>query len=395
MPNCFAIFYQFLLLGCYSFGGPVAHIGTFHYVFVKQRGWLSEKQFADLLALCQILPGPASSQLGYAIGLHKGRLPGAVSAWLGFTLPSAVIMLAAAYATIHSYNKALPFLFDGLKLAAAVIVTKAVISMQQQFCKNLITRCLALLGFILALSIPNSIVQLLVIATGACIGYYWLIPESSNHTPGTAINISKRLSYVALLLFALTLLCLPLINSLWPHTTMLIWQKLAYAGTMVFGGGHVVLPLLQTAFVPSQLNIDAFLAGYGAAQAVPGPLFSFAAYLAAVTANHAILWWVAGLLGLVAIFLPPLLLLTGVLPYWQRWQHYPRIQAITLGINAAVVGLLLSAWFNPIVLGLIKAPVNLLAAAIILLLSCIRKVPILLIISLCILAAYLISKLSI
>jgi chromate transporter len=343
------IFWVFLKLGLTSFGGPVAHLGFFREELVKRRRWLKEETYADLVALCQFLPGPASSQVGYAIGLMRGGNPGGLAAWLGFTLPSAILLIGFAYGVAALGDLQDAGWLQGLKIAAVAVVASAVWGMAVQLCPDRPRTTLAMLAAMAALAWPGSFTQILIIAAGGAVGWYLYretaaMPVIDQQTPA----FSRRLGLICLTAFFALLFGLPLLAAAFTYAPLHILDSFYRAGSLVFGGGHVVLPLLQAEVVPpGWLGDDAFLAGYGAAQAVPGPLFTFAAYLGAAMSPGPG-GWLGGLWALIAIFLPSLLLVQGVLPFWESLRRAPMAQAALRGTNAAVVGLLLAALYNPV-----------------------------------------------
>lgn len=342
------VFAAFLKLGLTSFGGPIAHLGYFREEFVVRRRWLSEKAYADLVALCQFLPGPASSQVGMALGLQRAGLTGAVAAWLAFTLPSALALMAFAYGLAAYPEWADSGWVHGLKLAAVAIVAQAVWSMGQALCPDRARATLALAVAFVVLSVPGAVVQVLAILAGGLIG--WRFLPLANHEPHVPLGfpVSRRLGFWLLAAFFALLFGLPVLAAGSGSRAIEVFEAFFRAGSLVFGGGHVVLPLLHAEVVSSGWVSDAdFLAGYGAAQAVPGPLFTFAAYLGVVM-NGALSGWSGALVCLVAIFLPAFLLIVGVLPFWERLRRYKSVAAALNGINAAVVGLLLAALYDPI-----------------------------------------------
>ncbi len=348
----------FLRLGLTSFGGPVAHLGYFRAEFVEKRKWLDEGAYSDIVALCQFLPGPASSQVGISLGMLRGGLAGGLAAWLGFTLPSAVALVAFAYgvAALGQIGHA-PWL-HGLKIVAVAVVAQAVYGMARNLCPDRPRASLAIGAAILSLGIPSALGQLGAIVLGGLIGWRILpaaAPAVAHHAP---IRIGKPLAVAALALFALLLFGLPLAAAASHSHALHLFSSFYRAGALVFGGGHVVLPLLQQAVVPPHwIGNDGFLAGYGAAQAVPGPLFAFAAYLG-VAMRPGPSGWVGGVLCLVAIYLPSFLLLIGVLPFWERLRRGLAVQAALKGVNAAVVGLLLAALYRPVWTSAILSPAD-------------------------------------
>lgn len=356
------IFLAFLKLGLVSFGGPIAHLGYFYEEFVTRRKWLSEQAYADLVALCQFLPGPASSQVGMALGLHRGGLAGAGAAWLAFTLPSALALTAFAYGLAAHRAWADSGWIHGLKLAAVAIVAQAVWSMGRQFCPDRARATLALAVAFLVLAVPGGMVQVLAILSGAVIGWRYFPSARRESTTRMRVPVSRRLGVVLLTLFFI-LLGLSLVAANGGQGWMAAFSAFYRAGALVFGGGHVVLPLLHDSVVPTGWVSDAdFLAGYGAAQAVPGPLFTFAAYLGAVMQGP-LGGWTGALVALVAIFLPAFLLIVGVLPFWEPLRRQQAVAAAFNGVNAAVVGLLLAALYDPIWVSAVRGNVDFILAA--------------------------------
>jgi len=351
-----AVFLVFLRLGLTSFGGPIAHLGYFRDEFVTRRQWLTERSYADLVALCQFLPGPASSQVGIAIGLSRSGYAGALAAWAGFTLPSAIALILFALG-IASYGDTMPSgVLHGLKVVAVAVVAQAVWGMARNLCPDAprITIMAAATCFVLL--VPSAWGQVGVIAIAAVIGLSLFKPQQGAAHDPLPIVMRRRVGLFWLALFFVLLLGLPLLTAMFPSQTLSMVDAFYRAGSLVFGGGHVVLPLLQAEVVPSGwVSNDAFLAGYGAAQAVPGPLFTFAAFLGA-SMNQAPSGWLGGLVCLLTIFAPSFLLVVGALPFWERLRRNTRTQAALLGINAAVVGLLLAALYQPVWTSAIHAP---------------------------------------
>lgn len=342
------VFRAFLRLGLTSFGGPAAHIGYFHDEFVERRRWLDEAAYADLVALCQFLPGPASSQLGFALGRLRAGWPGALAAWMAFTLPSAAAMIATAlgFARWHTTGSE-PWL-HGLKLAAVAIVTQTVWTMARTLSAGRLHFWLTVAASILVLTWQAPAAQIVALGLAALVASKWSNPPIAGIASPIAKNAQKAKGATPLILFGALLVGLPLLTAALPNPELQLFDRFYRAGALVFGGGHVVLPLLQAAVVsPGLVSQDTFLAGYGLAQALPGPLFTFAAYLG-TTAHTGSGAWIAGLAALVAIFLPGLLLVAGVLPAWERWRVSQRLRAALSGANAAVVGVLLAALVNPI-----------------------------------------------
>jgi chromate transporter len=360
--NLFSIFAIFLRLGCTSFGGPIAHIGYFRHEFVEKRGWLDEHTYADLVALCNFLPGPSSSQVGMALGISRAGLPGGLAAWLGFTMPSAVLLTAFAYGLAREGLSADAGWLHGLKIVAVAVIAQAVWGMSRTLCPDRLRAALAIVAAAVVLltgSSPLSALanwaQLLVIVLGGLIGWRFVMPTARPDAPPLHFAISRRTAVVAWILFAALLLGLPLLAQANQNPALVLFDKFYRSGSLVFGGGHVVLPLLRNELVPGGWVNDAvFLAGYGATQAAPGPLFTFAAFLGAV--NTSAPSGVAGAtLAIVAIFLPSFLLVTGALPFWDALRRRQGAQAALAGVNAAVVGLLIAALYTPVWISSIKS----------------------------------------
>jgi chromate transporter len=350
------VFLIFLRLGLTSFGGPVAHLGYFRDEFVVRRHWLSERSYADLVALCQFLPGPASSQVGMALGLSHAGYAGALAAWLGFTLPSAIALILFALG-IASYGDAMPAgVLHGLKVVAVAVVAQAVWGMARTLCPDVPRLSIMVAATCCVLLVPSAWGQVGVIIVAALIGLAAFRPQPGMVHEPLPISIRRRTGLLWLTLFCALLLGLPLLASLFPSPLLAMIDAFYRAGSLVFGGGHVVLPLLQAEVVPTGwVDGDAFLAGYGAAQAVPGPLFSFAAFLGA-SMNQAPSGWLGGPVALLAIFLPSFLLVLGALPFWEQLRRNRRTQAALMGVNAAVVGLLLAALYQPVWTSAIHRP---------------------------------------
>jgi chromate transporter len=338
------VFLVFLKLGLTSFGGPVAHLGYFHEEFVTRRRWLDARSYADLVALCQFLPGPASSQVGLAIGLSRAGYAGALAAWAGFTLPSAVLMILFASSVVGLEGLLGTGWLDGLKAAAVAVVALAVLSMARTLTPDRARATLAVAAAILALAIPSTLGQVGAIVLGGAVGIALLRDGAPSDQTSLPLAVPRSVAALALTAFVALLLLLPLAASLLMSPALAQFDAFYRAGSLVFGGGHVVLPLLQAEVVPpGWVTNDAFLAGYGAAQAVPGPLFTFAAYLGTVMGG-----WSMGLLCLLAVFLPSFLLVLGALPFWEALRSKAVVQAVLKGVNAAVVGLLLAALYHPV-----------------------------------------------
>jgi chromate transporter len=348
----------FLKLGLTSFGGPVAHLGYFRAELVARRGWLAESAYADLIALCQFLPGPASSQVGIGIGLMRAGLPGAFAAWSGFTLPSALAMVLFAYGAARLESAAGTGWLHGLKIAAVAVVAQAVWGMAQALCPDRARATFAVVAAIVVLTVPTAWGQVGAIALGAIAGLIVLPRTAQPPGAGLALPIGRGFALICLVLFFALLVGLPILAAAVPNHAIELAASFYRSGSLVFGGGHVVLPLLQAAVVPpGWVTDDAFLAGYGAAQAMPGPLFTFAAYLGAAM-QPAPNGWAGAILCLVAVFLPSFLLVFSALPFWVGLRNRPVAQAAVRGVNAAVVGLLLAALYRPVWTSAIGRPVD-------------------------------------
>lgn len=339
----------FLRLGLTSFGGPVAHIGYFRDEFVTRRGWVSDAQFAHWLAICQAMPGPASSQLGFLIGLHRGGWAGALLAWAGFTLPSAIALVLVAVYGLAQQAMWFDWLIAGLKLVAVVVVAQAIIGMFRSLCADTITKILSVAGFAMALTLGGWFGQVGAILTGGVVGWLVCQRRASEPTSGLAPDHGPTRLAGGFMLLALGVM-LVIVPWFAVDTPVLhMFDAFFRAGALVFGGGHVMLPLLESATVtPGLVSSSDFLTGYGLAQAIPGPLFTFAAWLGALDPT----WpgWPGAALALIAIFLPGLLLIVGVLPWWQALGSQPKAFGILAGINASVVGILAAAWVDPVLI---------------------------------------------
>lgn len=348
IKSVFEVFLAFLKLGLTSFGGPVAHIGYFRAEFVDRRRWLDDESFLNLVVFCQFLPGPASSKVGIALGLRRAGWWGALAAWLGFTVPSAIALIAFALGSQQWTDLATSGAVHGLKIAAVAVVAQAVWSMGKAFCPDRLRAALAVAAALVVWAVPGSIGQLGAIGLGAVVGRWALRLEQLSPLAQHDYGVSKRTGGLLLITFALLLVALPAIAPSMGSLTVSAVTAMYQAGGLVFGGGHLVLPLLHAGVVPpGWVSNDAFLAGYGATQAVPGPLFTFAAYLDAVMPSP-LGGWTGGLLLLVAIFLPGFLLVVGALPFWESLRQRIGVRQAAAGINAAVVGLLASALVDPV-----------------------------------------------
>ena len=342
------VFAAFLRLGVSCFGGPIAHIGYFRDEFVVRRRWLDERAYGDLVALCQFLPGPASSQVGFSIGLMRGGYLGGLAAWTGFTLPSAILLVLFAYGASALTGPVGEGLLHGLKLVAVAIVAQAVWGMACSLAPDRERASIAVLAALIILFSTSSAAQIGAIAAGGLAGLWLCRGDQTVAGDRFVMPVSRRAGVVALCAFFILLGGLPILQSLWPVSGVALFEAFYRSGALVFGGGHVVLPLLRQAFVaPGWISDSAFLAGYGAAQAVPGPLFTFGAYLGTVVSPspHGI---PGAALGLIGIFLPGILILLGTLPFWDSFRKRPGAQAAMRGVNAAVVGLLGAALYDPV-----------------------------------------------
>jgi chromate transporter len=338
-------------LGFTSFGGPVAHLGYFHEEYVRRRNWMDEKSYADLVALCQFLPGPASSQVGIGIGVMRAGIVGGIVSFIGFTLPSVIALILFAL-ILQGLEITDDGWIHGLKLVAVAVVAHAIIGMAQKLTPDLNRKAIALLALVSTLLWQNAFLQIGVIIISGIIGFFLYkkqseIKESIAHFP-----ISRSFGIVCLSLFIGLLLLLPLLREVSSLNWIAMFDSFYRSGSLVFGGGHVVLPLLEREFVPTGwISAEEFLAGYGATQAVPGPLFTFAAYLGTVMNG-----WQGGLVATIAIFLPAFLLILGTLPFWDSLRRNPKISGALMGVNAAVVGILIAAFYHPIWVSAIITP---------------------------------------
>ena len=354
--SAYAVFLIFLRLGLTSFGGPIAHLGYFRDEFVSRRAWLSERSYADLVALCQFLPGPASSQVSIALGLSRAGYAGALAAWAGFTLPSALALMVLAQGLASDGGALSSGALHGLKVVAVAVVAQALWGMASKLCTDVLRVSIMAVAACLVVVVPSASAQVGVIVVAGIAGLILFKPAPSAAHDPLPIAVSRRAAVAWLALFFVLLAGLPLLATLLPSQGLALVDAFYRAGSLVFGGGHVVLPLLQAEVVPAGwVGNDAFLAGYGAAQAVPGPLFTFAAFLGA-SMSSAPSGWVGGVLCLLAIFAPSFLLVVGALPFWEQLRCQQRAQAALAGINAAVVGLLLAAFYQPVWTSAIDRP---------------------------------------
>jgi chromate transporter len=357
------IFRVFLRLGLTSFGGPIAHLGYFRSEFVERRGWLDDRTYADLVALCQFLPGPASSQVGIAVGVLRGGWRGALAAWLGFTLPSALVLIAFGLFVRNAGVGADTSWLHGLKIVAVAVVAQAIWGMSRTLCPDGRRRGIALVAAALTFAWPGPAMQAVAMAVAGVIGVALLRAGTVLPAKPFSLRFGPRTGVALLVVYAALLIVLPFAARMTDSATLRVVDVFYRAGALVFGGGHVVLPLLQAQTVaPGWVTNDLFLAGYGAAQAVPGPLFTFAAYLGAV-AEPAPNGVAGASIALLAIFVPAFLLVLGALPLWNVVRHHPRMQRALLGINAAVVGVLLAAFADPVCVTAIRSMIDVALAA--------------------------------
>ena len=357
-------------LGLTSFGGPVAHLGYFHEEYVRRRKWMDEQSYADLVALCQFLPGPASSQVGIGIGVMRGGILGGIVAFIGFTLPSVIALVIFAL-LLQGLDLADAGWIHGLKIVAVAIVAHAVLGMAQKLTPDIQRRTIALIALVGTLLWQTAYTQVAVIILSGIVGYLIYKEHQEEEKPKINFPVSRSFATLCLILFFGLLVVLPIVREWTSVEWIAMFDSFYRAGSLVFGGGHVVLPLLEREFVPAGwLGEEAFLAGYGAAQAVPGPLFTFAAYIGAVIDG-----WKGGLLATLAIFLPAFLLILGTLPFWNSLRQNPKIKGALMGVNAAVVGILISAFYHPIWTSSILSSVDFAFAAILFTMLAYWKLP--------------------
>nr|WP_206023729.1 chromate efflux transporter [Saccharibacillus alkalitolerans] len=357
-------------LGLTSFGGPVAHLGYFREEYVRRRAWLDERSYAELVALCQFLPGPASSQVGMGIGMMRGGIGGALLAWLGFTLPSIVLMIAFAF-FLQAFDVGNSGWVHGLKIAAVAIVAQAVLGMGRTLAPDRVRAGLAVLAACIVLLWQTSFSQIAVIAAAAAAGIALYGRTGGEGAPSLPVPIGRKFAAGCLALFFALLFLLPLLRSVVGGSQLALFDGFYRAGALVFGGGHVVLPLLEREVVPTGfVSASDFLAGYGAAQAVPGPLFTFASYLGAAGGGLT-----GALVATAAIFLPAFLLIAGTLPFWGALNRSPRIRGALTGVNAAVVGILLAALYDPVWTAAVHSSADFALAALLFVLLAFWKLP--------------------
>jgi chromate transporter len=373
-------------LGLTSFGGPVAHLGYFHEEYVRKRKWLDEQGYANLVALCQFLPGPASSQVGIGIGVLRGGLLGGILAFIGFTIPSVIALILFAL-ILQGMNIGNTGWIHGLKIVAVAVVAHAIMGMAQKLTPDLSRKTIALFALIGTLLWQTALTQVGIILLAAVVGYFIYKEKKEDSPINIQFPISRKFAFVCLGLFFGLLILLPILRELSTSSWVAMFDSFYRSGSLVFGGGHVVLPLLEREFVPSGwLSKEAFLAGYGAAQAVPGPLFTFAAYIGAVMGG-----WAGGLLATIAIFLPAFLLVLGTLPFWNSLSRNPKIKGALMGVNAAVVGILISAFYTPIWTSSIMSPIDFAFAALLFSMLAYWKLPPWVIVVTGIIGGYLLS----
>lgn len=353
------LFLVSMKLGATSFGGPIAHLGFFHDEYIKRRKWLDEKSYAQLVAVCQILPGPASSQVGIGIGIIRGGLLGGIACWLGFTLPSVLVLVLFAM-FMQGSDLAQAGWIHGLKIVAVAIVAHAVIEMGKKLAPDKKRATIAVLAAAAALLWQTAFSQIMIIVLAGLLGWSVYRSEQASVGPAIRVPIKRSVAVLCLTLFICLLVALPVLKGVLSIPWLAMFDSFYRAGSLVFGGGHVVLPLLEREVLPAGwLTKEQFLAGYGATQAVPGPLFTFTAYLGAVMNG-----WAGAAVATIAIFLPAFLLVAGTLPFWEALRQKRGIQGALAGVNAAVVGILLAALYDPIWVSSILAPADFVLAAI-------------------------------
>lgn len=346
-------------LGLTSFGGPIAHLGYFHEEYVRRKKWVDEKSYAELVALCQFLPGPASSQVGIGIGVIRAGFLGGIVSFLGFTVPSVVALILFAF-ILNGLNIGDAGWSHGLKVVAVAVVAQAILGMAKNLTPDLKRKAIALFALVVSLLWQTAYTQVVIILCSALIGCLLYSQHHEENDSSIHFPVSRKIAVICLTLFFGLLILLPILREVTSLHWIAMFDSFYRSGSLVFGGGHVVLPLLETEFVPNGwISKEAFLAGYGAAQAVPGPLFTFAAYLGAVMNG-----WMGGLLATFAIFLPAFLLILGTLPFWESLRRNPKIKGALMGVNAAVVGILIAAFYQPIWTSSIMEPVDFALAAI-------------------------------
>ncbi|RHW36189.1 chromate transporter [Lysinibacillus yapensis] len=346
-------------LGLTSFGGPTAHLGYFHEEYIRRRKWMDEKTYAELVALCQFLPGPASSQVGIGVGVMRGGILGGLISFLGFTLPSVVALIIFAL-LVQGFDVSDAGWIHGLKIVAVAVVAHAVLGMAKNLTPDLSRKAIAIFALSVVLLWQTAYAQVGVILVTGLIGYFAYKQDNETDKANFQFPISKKTGAFCLTLFFALLVILPIIREITTSTLIAMFDSFYRAGSLVFGGGHVVLPLLEREFVPTgMISEEAFLAGYGATQAVPGPMFTFASYIGAVMDG-----WLGGIVAMIAIFLPAFLLVFGTLPFWDIVRKNGKMKGAFMGMNAAVVGILFAALYDPIFTSAILEPVDFVFAVI-------------------------------
>ncbi|MFC7687807.1 chromate efflux transporter [Ureibacillus sp. GCM10028918] len=340
-------------LGFTSFGGPTAHLGYFHEEYIRRKKWLDEKTYAELVALCQFLPGPASSQVGIGIGVMRGGVLGGIISFLGFTIPSVFALIIFAL-LIQGLDVSDAGWIHGLKIVAVAVVAHAILGMAKNLTPDLSRKAIAIMAMAVVLLWQTAFAQVGIILLAGVMGYFFFRQFNEGETSTFTFPITKKLGVLCITLFFGLLIILPLLREITTSRLVEMFDSFYRAGALVFGGGHVVLPLLEREFVPTGfISEEAFLAGYGATQAVPGPMFTFAAYIGAVMDG-----WLGGILATVAIFLPAFLLVFGTLPFWNALRRNGKMKGVFMGMNAAVVGILISALYDPIFTSAIIDPID-------------------------------------
>ncbi|WP_342514718.1 chromate efflux transporter [Sporosarcina sp. FSL K6-1522] len=346
-------------LGLTSFGGPTAHLGYFHEEYVRRRKWMDEKSYADLVALAQFLPGPASSQVGIGIGVRRAGILGGIVSFIGFTMPSVIALILFAL-LLTEFDIGNAGWLHGLKIVAVAVVAHAIMGMAKSLTPDVKRKAIALCALLGTLLWQTAFTQVAVILLAALVGFLLFKQHDDVNEVSTSFPIAKSVSAICLLLFFGLLFLLPIIREVTGSYWVAMFDSFYRSGSLVFGGGHVVLPLLEQELVPTGwISEEAFLAGYGATQAVPGPLFTFAAYLGTVMKG-----WQGGLVATVAVFLPAFLLIVGALPFWDRLRSHPSVKGAIMGVNAAVIGILISAFYFPIWTTSIFVPADFALAAV-------------------------------
>lgn len=369
MKTYVQLFFIALRLGCTSFGGPTAHLGYFYNEYVKRRRWLTETQYAHLVALCQFLPGPASSQVGFGIGVAKAGLIGGIISFVGFTLPSVLILMIFAL-ILHKTSMEMGWV-NGLKIVAVAIVLHAILGMAHKLLPDVKTKLLALFTLVITVLVTHASAQIVALVIVGIMGLFLFQEERTESTAVRLFNIRKSVGGVALILFFSLLFILPFLNAVSQSAWIAMIDHFYRAGALVFGGGHVVLPLLKEGFVATNMiSANEFITGYALAQAVPGPLFTFATYIGTVMSGG-----LGGLVATIAIFLPAFLLLVGVLPFWEQVQSNVKVRQMLKGVSAGVVGILIAAFYDPILTSAIHTRIDFVFAAILFVLLAYCKVP--------------------